>query len=904
MLQSLINTKNQPMIPGLQNTDRVGHATHRRWGFNYLVLLTLVSMVACDRQSSKPTEPVANQTGARPVTPDMTKPETRLPDTNSTEPGAGNGKQPVANAASKSQPPAVLLDAPEFALMDQTGAVFGSQELKGTVWIANFMFTRCTATCPRQTARFEELQQRVRRWPDGAHVRLISFTVDPENDTVERLSEYAAAHRADPSRWKFLTGSRQELWRVSKDGFKLPVAEAAVASTGPITHSPRFILVDEQSRIRGYYDGLVEDDVRKLVEDTQAVLNERRSNAGEPTLVGVPSDVIDPAWMEQRRVNQLATANEIKAYHDFQFEDRVEASGIRFRSRAVADATWDFKRNHYDHANGITVADIDGDGLHDIYFVSQVGGNELWRNLGQGRFENVTGRAGVALNERVGVTASFADTDNDGDPDLFVTTTRQGNVLFENDGKGQFKDISVEAGLAYIGHSSSADFFDYDRDGRLDLFVTNVGSFTTDDVAYSGDASKQEFPYFVGRSDSFVGHMFPKRSERSILYHNDGANRFRDASEEVGLLHAKWSGDATPLDANDDGWIDLYVVNMQGNDEYYENVDGKRFECRSQALFPRASWGGMCVKSFDYNNDGLMDLFTTNMHADMWQLEDEIIGPFEKLKPPATVMPESYFQSRVPGTNVLGNAFYEKQQPNQFREISDQIHAEMYWPWGHSVGDLNADGYQDIFITSCMNYPFRYHPNSLLLNDGGQRFRDAEFILGVEPRRDGRTATPWFELDCSGADQDRKACAGHTGRVSVWGALGSRSSVLFDLDQDGDLDVVTNDFNSPPLVLISNLSEKNSDLRYLKVQLQGTRSNRDGLGAKVQVTAGGKTFTQVCDGQSGYLSQSVLPLYFGLGTIDTIETVTVHWLGGEAQEIAGPIKTNQQLVVIEGQSSE
>ena len=877
-------------MPACQRSDRRRRTLDRMTVVRCLVLFMTVGLVACNRQAPKTTGPVGKPTTAPPVA------------TDSNTGKADNDKSPAGANLNPDSPP-ILLAAPEFALTDQAGTAYGSKDLKGHVWIANFMFTRCTATCPRQTARFEELQQRARRWPDGDRIRLVSFTVDPENDTVDRLSEYAEAHHADPARWKFLTGSRPELWQLSKEGFKLPVSNSANDSSGPITHSPRFILIDEQSRIRGFYDGLADDDIRKLLTDTQSLLTEFRATAGEPTLVGVPGDVIDPSWLEQRRADQLATADEIEAFHHFQFEDRIESSGIRFRNRAVADATWDFKRNHYDHASGVAAADVDGDGLHDVYFVSQVGGNELWRNLGEGRFENITDRAGVALKDRVGVSASFADTDNDGDPDLFVTTTRHGNVLFENDGRGQFKDIAAEAGLAYTGHSSSADFFDYDRDGRLDLFLTNVGIFTTDTVAYNGVPAKQESPYFVGRTDAFVGHMLPSLSERSILYHNEGANRFRDASEEVGLLHSKWSGDATPLDANDDGWVDLYVVSMQGNDEYYENVEGKRFERRSQKLFPRASWGGMCVKSFDYNNDGLMDLFTTNMHADMWQLDDEIIGPREKLKPPDSVMPKSYFLGRGPGANVLGNAFYEKQGRDQFREVSDQINVEMYWPWGHSVGDLNADGYQDIFITSCMNYPFRYHPNTLLLNDGGERFRDAEFILGVEPRRDGKTATPWFELDCSGADKDHKACAGCSGRVEVWAALGSRSSVLFDLDQDGDLDIVTNDFNSPPLVLVNDLSEKNTNLKYLKVQLQGTRSNRDGLGAKVQVTAGGKTFTQVHDGQSGYLSQSLMPLYFGLGAVETIDQVSIQWLGGQAQQIAGPINTNQQLVVVEAEEA-
>ncbi len=811
---------------------------------------------------------------------------------------APNGEKDSANRRTSFWPP-VLFAGPEFALTDQAGAEFGTKELAGRAWIVNFMFTHCTATCPRQTAKLAEIQQLARRWPDWDRVRLVSITVDPARDTPERLQEYAETHQADHEHWKFLTGDRSELWRISKEGFKFPVSEASADSSSPFAHSPRFVLVDAQRKIRGFYDSLADDDVAKLVVDLRSVLSEPTADTAEQIHLGVPRDVFDPPWMEQRKAAQLATANEFSVYHDFEFEDHVETSGIQFVNRGVADVTRNFKANHYDHANGIVVADVDGDALYDLYLISQVGGNQLWRNLGNGRFENFTAEAGVALEDRVSVSASFADTDNDGDSDLFVTTTRHGNVFFENDGHGHFRDVSEEAGLDYVGHSSSADFFDYDRDGRLDLFLSNVGVFTTDEIGYSGDPDKQKSPYYIGMPESFAGHLFSKRSERSILYHNDGENRFRDVSEEMGIVHKGWSGDATVLDANDDGWLDLYVLNMQGNDEYYENVEGQRFERLSEKSFPNAVWGGMGIKSLDYNNDGRLDLFITNMHADMWQPPVVDDDEKEKQKPPQNVMPESFLRSRDPQHNILGNALYENEGGGKYRDVSDQTNAETYWPWGPSIGDLNADGYQDVFVASCMNYPFRYHVNSLLLNDRGQKFRDAEFLLGVEPRRNDKSAAPWFELDCSGADAEHENCQGRSGRVVVWGAVGSRSSVIFDLDRDGDLDIVTNDFNTAPMVLISNLSERKPDLRYLSIQLRGTRSNRDGIGAKVQVTAGGKVFTQMHDGQSGYLSQSVLPLYFGLGDAQMVEKVSIQWPSGEQQILEGPVPPNQQLRIVE-----
>ena len=204
----------------------------------------------------------------------------------------------------------------------------------------------------------------------------------------------------------------------------------------------------------------------------------------------------------------------------------------------------------------------------------------------------------------------------------------------------------------------------------------------------------------------------------------------------------------------------------------------------------------------------------------------------------------------------------------------------------------------DVFITSSMNYPFRYGVNSLLLNNRGEMFLDSEFIVGVEPRRDGRTTKPWFELDCSGEDRGHKDCKGQTGRITVLGALGTRSSVIFDLDDDGDLDIVTNEFNSEPLVLISNLSEKRA-VNFLKVKLIGSDSNRDGLGAKVTVTAGSESYVKVHDGQSGYLSQSQCPLYFGLDDANSVDRIDVLWPSGKRQVVTGPINSNQLIEIKE-----
>jgi hypothetical protein len=601
------------------------------------------------------------------------------------------------------------------------------------------------------------------------------------------------------------------------------------------------------------------------------------------TIVFSPAELTNATWLDTVQVAQLATADTIGAFHDFQFTDRQPESGIAWRHQIVSDAGKTYKAVHYDHGNGVIPADVDGDGRVDLYFVSQVGTNGLFRNLGDGRFEDITDAAGVGVADRIGVSASFADVDNDGDQDLYVTTVRGGNLLFANDGQGRFTDVSAASGVDYVGHSSGAVFFDYDRDGWLDLFLVNVGQYTEDAVGPDGA--------FVGFEDAFSGHLFPERAEQSRLFHNEGGTRFVDVSAAVGLEDTSWSGDAAAVDHNQDGWPDLYVLNMQGSDEYYENVGGERFERRSREVFPETSWGAMGIQVRDFNNDGLMDMYITDMHSDMSQN----VGPEQEyLKADIQYTPEYL---AVETGSVFGNSFFRNQGNGQFAEVSDAIGAENYWPWGLSTGDLNADGFDDAVLTSSMNYPFRYSLNGVKLNDGGERFVDAEFILGVEPRRGGRTTTPWFELDPV-ADAGHPDLRGNTGRVSVWGALGSRSSVVLDIDDDGDLDIVTNDFNSEPMVLVSDLTER-TDVNALSIRLVGSTSNRDGLGAVVRVSAGGTTYAKVYDGQSGYLSHGTYPLYFGLGAATTVDRVEVDWPSGVTQVVAEGVASNQRLEIEE-----
>jgi hypothetical protein len=631
------------------------------------------------------------------------------------------------------------------------------------------------------------------------------------------------------------------------------------------------------------------------------------TEGGQAQRVSMPAEMGEE-WIPARRAAQLESVPQFEVFHGFRFVNSVGKSGITFHHQIVADAGADYKPVHYDHGNGLAAADVDGDGLMDLYFLTQLGGNELWKNLGDGRFRDITAEAGVALADRVSVAASFADVDNDGDPDLFVTTVRHGNTLFENLGQGRFRDIGREAGLDHVGHSSAGHFFDYDNDGLVDLFLSNVGVYTTEALGPGG--------YYVGMSDAFSGHRFPDRAERSILYRNLGRRRFRNVSEEVLLSDRSWTGDSTMVDFNGDRYPDLYVLNMQGADHYYENVGGRFFVDRTDRLFPQTPPGSMGVKVFDWNNDGRMDLLVTDMHSDMV----ENVGPDQEKR--KSITPREFLGS---DEHIFGNAFWENTGEG-FREISDRVQLENYWPWGVSVDDLNADGWNDVFITASMNFPFRYGVNSVLLNNRGETFLDSEFILGVEPRDE--LVKPWITLDCperpasggegetasldwitfgdaraatpsgdAGEPRVHPGCRGRVGEVTILAARGSRSSVVFDLDGDGDLDIVTNEFFDRPQVLISSLAQER-DVNYLKVRLVGTRSNRSGLGCRVRVVTADGSQIKVHDGKSGYLSQSQIPLYFGLGEAKAVELIEVAWPSGVTQTLR-PAGINRLLEITE-----
>jgi hypothetical protein len=586
-----------------------------------------------------------------------------------------------------------------------------------------------------------------------------------------------------------------------------------------------------------------------------------------------------------------------------------EAGAAAFReSAAEAGLTWKmtflndeqgekFRINLYDHGSGVAVGDFDGDGRDDIYFCNQLGKNALYRNKGDGTFEDVAEKAGVALGDRICVAATFIDYDNDGKQDLFVTSTRGGNVLFHNNGDGTFTDVTKEVGLEHVGHSQAAVFFDYDNDGYLDLFVTNTAGWTSANF-------NKELRYYVGQD--YAG-VLKSPKEQNILYHNEsdghGGRHFVRATEKAGLKGLGWAGDAIAFDYNDDGKTDLFVTNMFGRCQLYENRGDGTFRDVTLDVLGRTPFGGVGVRAFDYNDDGRLDLYVVDMHSDMWMGPDfdhsslkeaiewekrkyvTLAGPRTPSDPAALEREKE--KDREIGVKhdevIFGNGFYRNEGGGKFTEISDRAGLETFWPWGVAAGDFTNAGYEDVFTPAGMGYPFYYWPNYLLMNQGDGTFRNRAKEMGIEPPPRGQILPDKI-----------------SGRPA---ARSSRSAVAADFRGEGRLDIVVNNFNDQPYYYRNQSPRKN----YVEFRLTGKsyaqpgtekKVSRDAIGAVVRLYQGDKVMTRQVLSACGYLAQPSKTLHFGLGDRPQIDRVEIAWPGGRKQELKG-VRANAVNEVVE-----
>jgi len=552
------------------------------------------------------------------------------------------------------------------------------------------------------------------------------------------------------------------------------------------------------------------------------------------------------------------------------FEERAVAAGIKFRMGFLAPEQGEhFKINVYDHACGVAVADFDGDGHDDVYFLNQIGGNALYRNNGDGTFADVTSQTGadLAMKDRISVAAVWGDYDNDGRDDLYVTSTRGGNKLFHNDGGGKFTDVTKKAGVELVAHSESAAFFDADGDGFLDLLVCNTGKWTNEEF-------DSKLHYYVGPSSLFEFRNRP--IEKNAFFHNNGDGTFTDRTEESGLAGYGWNCQAVAFDYDGDGAIDVFVSSMFGASTLYRNDGHGKFTDRTASDLDRVSFGALGACVFDFDGDGKLDLFVADMHSDMWigpdvpkqDVEEKrkykaIFGPMVELgrmsgRDAQTLVDSAKIAFR---DVVFGNTLYRNLGRGTFEEISDKAGAETFWPWGVVPADFRNGGVEDVFVPSGMGYPFFYWHDEYLLNTGDGAFVERSKAAGLDPPPGGE----FQDAPIGGKPATRS----------------SRSAATADFDGDGRVDLVVNKFNDRACLYMNRSPAKN----WVELRLVGTKSNRDAVGALVTLKAGGRTMVRGVQTGGGYLSQSSRTVHFGLGDSAAVESCEIRWPSGLKQTL-------------------
>jgi len=541
----------------------------------------------------------------------------------------------------------------------------------------------------------------------------------------------------------------------------------------------------------------------------------------------------------------------------------------------------------YGH-NGVSVGDIDGDGLDDIYICQPAGlPNRLLRNRGDGTFEDITETSGLGILENT-ACALFADFDNDGRQDVVVVRA-SGPLLFMNEGSGRFK-LKVDAfqfAAPPQGTFTGAATADYDHDGRLDIYFCLY-------TYYQGTGQyKYPTPYFAAEN-----------GPPNFLMHNNGDGTFRDVTEQAGLNrnNNRFSFCCGWGDANADGWPDLYVVNDFGRKNLYlNNGDGTFRDTAAQAGVEDVG-AGMSVCWLDYDNDGAQDLYIANM----WTAAGERITNDATFQKAALPEIQAFYRKHTMGNSLLQN----KRLPDfgvGFRDIT--VHSETgmgRWSWSSDAWDFDHDGFADIYIANGMISGTRSQ------NLNGFFWRQVVAKSPNSAKPDAGYEQGWNAINeliradftWSGYERNVFYANNRDGTFSdVSGAIGldfledGRSFALADFDQDGRQELLLKNRNAPQLRLMKSVASELPPA--IAFRLRGTKSNRDAIGAAVTITTSTGLQTKFVLAGSGFLSQHTKELFFGLGEAKGSVSATIRWPSGLVQELKG-LPPGHRISVTEG----
>ena len=536
-----------------------------------------------------------------------------------------------------------------------------------------------------------------------------------------------------------------------------------------------------------------------------------------------------------------------------------EATGVTFANTLPEKADFNILNYlYYYNGGGVAVGDIDGDGLPDLYFTSNLGPNKLYRNRGNYTFEDITGKAGVADPDAWKTGVTMADVNGDGKVDIYVSGAdylglHGRNVLYINNGDGTFTDRAKEYGLDHVGYNTQALFFDYDGDGDIDMYLLD----------HSTHAQRAMASQAQGSATS------PRTGDR--LFRNDGGH-FTDVTDAAGL-HDGIDGyglGVVASDFNNDGCPDIYVTNdFQGNDYLYiNNCNGTFTESIAKAT-GHTSRFSMGVDAADFNNDGRTDIISLDM-----QPEREDI-----LKTSANAESFNIYNLRLEAgyqPQYARNALQLNRGKGRFSEIGylSGVFATD-WSWSALFADLDNDGKKDLFVT---NGIFR-RPNDMdYISFVGNEAVQATLHDTITNANLGLLQKmPQIPLVKYAFRNDGNLK--FTNMAEAWGLAQpgfSNGAAYVDLNNSGNLDLVVNNINAPASIYRSHAREINRN-HYLTVQLRGSRANTAGIGARVEITQKGEKQVVEQMPTRGFLSSVDPRLHFGLGSSSRIDTLTVIW---------------------------
>jgi tetratricopeptide (TPR) repeat protein len=541
----------------------------------------------------------------------------------------------------------------------------------------------------------------------------------------------------------------------------------------------------------------------------------------------------------------------------------------------------------YGH-NGVSVGDFDGDGRDDIYICQPAGlPNRLFRNHGDGTFEDVTVAAGVGLLENT-ACALFADIDNDGRQDLIVVRTT-GPLLFLNRGNGQFemKQDAFPFASAPRGTFTGAAMADYDRDGWLDIYFC-LYTFYRDTGQY-----RYPIPYFDAEN-----------GPPNFLFRNNRDGTFRDVTEASGLNlnNSRFSFCCAWDDYNNDGWPDLYVVNDFGRKNLYRNNGNGTFTDVASEAGVEDVGAGMSAAWLDFDQDGRDDLYV----ADMWTAAGLRVSAQENFQEAANGTTRALYQKHAMGNALLRNA------GDIFADASGTSRTMMgRWAWMSDAWDFNHDGYPDLYIANGMiSGADREELNSffwrqVVAKSPNTARQSREYELGWQAINELiRAEGTWsgYERNVFYLNHGNGAFTDVSGAVGLDCIEDGRTFALGDFDGDGRLEVLLKNRNGPQLRYFKNFAAELP--AAISFRLAGKKSNRDAIGARITLKTPGRQQSRAVQAGSGFLGQHTKEIFFGLGTASEGATLsaTIHWPSGLVEELTD-LQAGQRVWVEEGEAA-